>query len=338
MKPRVAGSRLPSEAGVAGWLDGRSAGRLPTLFSSRTLVFAATLVLGACSQTQMLYANADWLLRRWVDGWVDANSAQDEAWREPFARAVDAHRRDLLPDIVRLLRQLDEEIGRGLSFDRLDCLVGIADRLLRAHAVLAVELGTRVLGNLSPSQIAHLAEEMAERGEEYRDEYLDADPERRRRKRADRFVERIERWTGELTAAQVRVVERAVQAMPELAADWLAYREARQRQLLALLRAPVREAGARLDRVALKRLLSAWWVDRAGRPRGLVERTAQVRATSIALVVSLDAMLNPAQRAALREKVDALRADLEVAAGGQVPQQRARADTDVCAGGRARVR
>lgn len=309
------------------------------MFSRRTLILAAalaaTLTIGACSQTRILYGNADWFLRHWVDRWIDASSAQHERMRVLFAQAADAHRRELLPGVVGWLRQVDGEIGTGLNADRLDCLLESADRLLRAHAVVAVELGTQVLADLSPAQIAHLAGRMAERNTDYRDEYLDPDPTQRRRARVARVVERIEDWTGDLTTAQVRLVERAVRAMPELAGDWLAYREAQQRRLLAVLRAAAGAPQPGAGRAALQRLLSAWWVERADQPTALVRRTAQVRSASVAMLVSLDAMLLPTQRATLRENVAALRADLEKAAGAVAPSRLARVDTRVCVAGGA---
>ena len=276
-----------------------------------------------CSRTELLYDNADWLAQRWASALVDASDVQNAAWRDPFRQAVAEHRREILPGIVILLRQLEAEIDQGLQADRLHCLAEAAERLYRQHAVLAVRLGARVLRDLSPQQTAHLETELHERNRDYRDDYLDPDLAQREHERVARYLERIERWTGDLATDQIRLVERAVRDLPDLAGDWLAYREQQQRRLLALLRgAP--------DPSTLQQFLAAWWIDLGHRPPALVQKTQQVRRGSIGLLVALDAMLAAEQRAKFLDKVRELREDLENAAGVERPVQLARWDSGAC--------
>ncbi len=288
------------------------------------LLISCVLGLAGCSSTELLYDNADWLAHRWASGLVDAGEAQREAWREPFSAVMAEHRTEVLPQVVELLRALEAEIDHGPSGDRLGCLVGEADRLYREHARLAVPLATRVLLDLEPGQLAHMAGELEERNRDYVEEYLDPDPARREHRRVERYLERIERWTGELSTAQVRLVGRAIARMPDIAAAWLDYRRAQQRRLLTLLRAEPAPA-------ALRGFLYGWWVDFAGRPPALAAQLEQIRRQSVALALALYPALSDAQRAHLRDEVRGLREDLEGFVGGAGPAEIGGRSQLVCA-------
>jgi hypothetical protein len=277
----------------------------PAKLRLRRLLLAAVLpvILAACSRAELVYENADWLVYRWAIKLVDASAEQREAWRGRFDELLATHRQQLLPDVVALLRQIEAEAERGLSAERLDCLVARTDALYRDHARLFVPLAVDILAELSPDQIDHLAEQLAERNSDYREEYLAADPAERRAERAERYVERIERWTGPLDDGQLQMVTDAIGAMPETTGAWLEYRTARQKALLRLLR-----AGA--GRPQLTAFLTAWWVDFEGRPAQLGTDVIEVRRRSIALAVAIDGALVPNQRSRFIDRVADLSSSL----------------------------
>jgi hypothetical protein len=132
---------------------------------------------------------------------------------------------------------------------------------------------------------------------------MDEDLVERQQARVARYVERIERWIGDLSAGQRRLVEEAVSAMPDVAEGWLDYREEQQQSLLRLLR-----AGA--DRVALESFLTAWWVDLDGRPAALVKDSETLSRATLDLVLRLDATLSTEQRTTFLEQLADLREDL----------------------------
>ena len=67
------------------------------------LLMLLILLTSGCSRTDLLYDNADWLAYRWADNLMDASGAQQDAWRGMFRQAMAEHRRELLPQLVRLL-------------------------------------------------------------------------------------------------------------------------------------------------------------------------------------------------------------------------------------------
>jgi hypothetical protein len=284
---------------------GQAAGRSCVACRLVVLLLAAAL-LGACGRAQLLYDNADWLIYRWAVDLVDADSAQKAVWRGRFETLMDEHREQLLPRVVGWLEEVERQAGRGLDAQRLDCLIEQTDALYRDHARLVVPIAVDILGALSPQQQDHLAQRLAERNEEYVEEYLDPDPDTRRALRIERYIERVERWTGTLTAAQRTTMAEAIELMPDTAEPWFAYRQAQQGRLLELLR-----AGASRDE--LNAFLQDWWVDLDDRPASLVTASDAVKRRSLALTLQIDADLDNAQRAHLVSRVDELRGDLQSA-------------------------
>ena len=277
------------------------------------VVIVCTLLLSGCSSTELVYRNADWLAYRWVDRLLDADQAQSEQWPLMFERLLEEHRRELLPHVVALLNQASQQADRGLSADRLGCLWQGADRLMETHGRLIVPTATRVLSGISAEQIEHLHAQLQERNADYRDQYLQPDPAEREAARIERFTERVERWTGELTNEQARLVEAAVRRMPDIAGDWLRYRERQQQRLLALLRA---DQSAR----ALEAFLTAWWVDAADRDPQLVNDFQRLRDGWIRMLVELGDTLDEQQRDHLLASLTDLRDDLagEIDSGASV--------------------
>lgn len=277
---------------------------------TRLLCVLLLVIFAGCSRTDLVYSNADWLLQRWAAGLLDPESAQREDWDQLMAQAMQVHQRELLPEVVRILRTAEVAAADGLDRRELSCWIGLFEGAYRAHANWAVAPAAEVLGDVSPAQVEHLAAELRERNQDYRDDYLDEDPEKRRQARFKRYAKRIERWTGDLSTAQLRLVEGAVSAMPDLAEPWLAYREERQQRLMELLRAGV-------DRAALKAYLGAWWVELDGRPAALVEDAEALQLASLELILRLDATLSAEQRARFIDKVADVREDFERLVGKQ---------------------
>jgi hypothetical protein len=271
------------------------------------LLAAAILMLAACSTASLVYDNGDWLVYRWTANLLDPTPTQRDVWRERFAGLLEEHRECFLPAVTDWLEDLETLADEGLDERRLGCLVDRFDTLYRAHAQWLVPVAAEILMDLSPAQQAHLAATLGERNADYADDYLGGTPGERREARVERYLERIERWTGALNAEQRALVSTAIGAMPEAADEWLDYRRAQQQTMLSLLR-----GGAPRERI--EAFLVGWWVDLDGRPAALVERLREVRERSIRLAVDLDRSIQPTQREHFVEEVADLRDDLDDAA------------------------
>jgi hypothetical protein len=242
-----------------------------------------------------------------------------------LAAGLERHRRDELPKLVAFLERAEQQVAGGLDRAATACLFDMADDLYRRHAVLAVEIAVPLLAGMASEQVAHLAESLADDAEEYREKYLASDPAERAAERTKRFVRRIERWTGRLDTAQRELVAAGVGGMPDIASDWLDYRLARERALLAMLRRGT-------DAGDLRRFLTESWVDLKARPLTLEARMDGARAQLIDLMVALDRRLSAAQRKHFVERVSDLRRDLGEAMTDAGTLRTAAAPGDDCAG------
>ena len=93
-----------------------------------------------------------------------------------------------------------------------------------------------VVVTLSPQQIANVEKKYVERNGEWRDDYLQKSPAKRRQAAIDREVERAEGFYGRLDAAQRERVARGVDESPFDGELSYAERLRRQQDVIALLR------------------------------------------------------------------------------------------------------
>jgi hypothetical protein len=135
-------------------------------------------------------------------------------------------------------------------------------------------------------------------------ESVKGSPQERREARAKRYLDRIDDWTGRLSAAQRDLVRARVDAMEDITGEWMGDRRYRQAETLALIRAhPSRE-----EMIAgLTRLLvdtEAW--RRPPYAAKLRERDERV----FAMIAALDATLTPEQRSRLHRRLAGYAADV----------------------------
>ena len=273
-----------------------------------TAVAVVVLGLGGCTRIEFLYDHADWFIVRWVDTMLEPDSGQRERWRAWIEDALSVHRRELLVELVGLLQQARQETAHGPTAAGVRCLLQAADQVVEAHAQLVAPVAAAVLTDASAEQLEILRARFDEQTADYRDDFLDPDPARREQRRVERYVDRIERWTGDLATEQLRLVERLVGELPDLAADWLVYRESQQASLLQKLR-----SGDGNDAVAS--LLVDWWGRQRGRAPQLVDKAQRIREGIVQLIVVLVPTLDSTQRAHLQAEIDDMRDQLASAAG-----------------------
>jgi len=278
---------------------------MPRIFRLSSLLLIA-LLLSGCSRTALLYDNADWMAVRWVSSLLDADSRQKDQWQAMFGEVVEQHRAQLLPEVVALLHELEQQAESGIRTEFLECWLQAADDSYRRHVDLLIPTAVGVLRDIRWEQVDHLQSELDERNDEYREAKLFSDPAEQREARAERYVERIERWTGSLDNSQVDWVALQVARLPDVAGAWLDYRRDRQAELLALLRADPTES-------RLRAYLETWWQRFDHRAVDLERDTMRLRQGMVAMIDQLDRRLSAGQRRTLVENVRDLRVGLESA-------------------------
>ncbi len=269
------------------------------------LAAAAAWLASGCSTLQITYENADLLLRWRLTSYLDLQGAEAEQLDSSIASFLAWHRAEALPQYARVAQEAGERVAGGTSRNDLvwgyDIFLAQAGESLRAAAQRLAPL----LDRLTPEQVARVERRFAEDNQEFAEEFLSGTPEERRKRRQQRTAERLEEWVGALSEAQTARVRQYVhRARPT---DDLRdrYRKRRQAEFLAMLRA--REAQRRLAD-----WLARWASDRE--PAYAAGSRAQLE-EYFELLLDLDRMLLPPQRARAVARFRSLAEDFALLAG-----------------------
>jgi hypothetical protein len=200
------------------------------------VAIGAVAVLAGCGAVRFGYNQGPELAYWWLDRYVDFSESQTPVVKDALSDWFAWHRRTQLPDYVQQLARLRGELKADATaiqmcrwFDDLQARSDVAfERALPGFLDVA--------RSMSPQQVRNLQRQHAKRNDEFRDEYLQADPRERLEASVQRAVERFERIYGRLGEPQKAVIRREVQASPFDAERWAAERDARQRDLLATIR------------------------------------------------------------------------------------------------------
>ena len=254
------------------------------------------LGLTACSGTRMLYQNLDWLAYEAMDerfdirpdqeGWVKASLDELHSW----------HRVTQLPAYRLTLDELVARFGDGLDAGDLAWLDRQVEQHRRTLVGLVVPELARFLADLDGDQLAHYAAASREAIDEAA-EQLEWSPRKRQAYRLETFVNRIERWTGELSQTQLDGVARDVANLADIRREWIGQRRERLHELIELL-------SANPDPEVIEATLSARWTDLdKAYPPGYVAQRHRLKQQVFALLIRLDATLTGEQRRHVIERL-----------------------------------
>ena len=267
------------------------------------LLLVVTLSTG-CSTVQMAYDNSDRVLLRYADSYLDLNSEQKTLLRAGLRQRLEDHRHRELVNYVAYLDALSNAVRTRLTREKVDELAECAQSLYESTIVNTIPVLTPVLAGLGQHQVDHLSSRLNENNRKYRKTYLEGTVEQRQKARAKRTISFVEYWTGDLNLPQRELVAKVSFSWPDLASEWYEYRRERQEGLLVLLREPASES-------RLEHYLSAWWVDSAGQPPALQQKTHELMHGVKALVLAVDQSLTPKQREHVLKRIQDLRDELD---------------------------
>ena len=287
----------------------------------RRLIIAVTAALAGvalvgltgCSALRIGYGQAPDLVYWWLDGYVDFDGDQTPKVREAIAQWFAWHRRTQLPEYADVLVRAQKEVladttpARVCDWQR--------ELLKRAHTAYdrAEPAAAEIALTISPAQIAHIEKRYQKNNEEFRDEYLQADPAKRAKKSLDRVLERAEMLYGRLDDAQRNRVGEQLARSPFDPEVWLAERQQRQQDALRLLRS-IGADGTMSTEQAASALRA--YIDRIERsPRDGYRRYSERLAEfNCALAANLHNSTTAAQRRAGAKKLASWEGDLRAIA------------------------
>jgi hypothetical protein len=249
------------------------------------LVLLLALLQG-CSVSRTAYNHADVFLAWQANHYLDLEGEQVEELDRRLNAYHAWHRRQALPQYARLGEEAAWRLQRGLKREDLEWSYDAVQAQIREALGQAAGESAAMLDRLSPAQISHLEQRLAEDNRKFARERMQGTMEQRHQRRIKRNVERLEEWYGSLNEAQEERVRRYSARAPFYAELQDRDRKRRQAEFVGMLRA--REAGTRL-----KAWAQGWDAGRAPEYAAAVRAT---RAEYMDLLLDLDRSLSPEQR------------------------------------------
>ena len=200
------------------------------------LVLAALSLLSACAMMRLAYNNADALVRVMAQDYFDLWNEDSSELRAQIARLHEWHRREELPAYAAMMQTASDKVAAGLKREDIEWAAAAGRERYRIFVVRAADEAAPLLIKLGPDHHAALAKKMASNNAKFAKEFLGDDPADRDKARIKRLVGNIEDWTGSLSDAQQAHVAAAARSFPRLLELQLDSRQARQQDLLALLK------------------------------------------------------------------------------------------------------
>jgi hypothetical protein len=282
----------------------------------RAAIIAALLALlgglGGCSMLRLGYGQADALAFRWIDGYVDLDDAQSLKVREGLHAWFAWHRRTQLDAYADLLLRIEAEIRNDTTAERLCGWWGEARTRFDAALEQAAPVIAEVAMTLKPAQIENVQRRYAKSNQEFRDEYLQADPQRRAREYVKRTAARAETLYDDVDDAQRAQIAQWLLGSPFDPRVAFEERQRRQQDTLQLLR---HLSGGRIDADAALAEVRAWaWrIDRSPREpyRRYAERLVQANCR---LAADIHNATRPGQREEASKRLRGWAADLRALA------------------------
>jgi hypothetical protein len=222
------------------------------IIAALCLAFAS---LSGCSAIRLAYGQADGLVFRWLDRYVDFDGPQAYRVREALGAWFAWHRRTQLPDYAELLTSLETDVLADTTAARVCALWSEVRQRIDRGFDQAMPAMVEIAMTLKPTQFASIEERYAKSNAEYRDEFMQADPIKRKRESVKRIAGRAEWLYGDIGRVQREAIAASLADSPM--DPELAFEERRRRQQDALqtLR---RIADGSLRESAARAQMGAW--------------------------------------------------------------------------------
>lgn len=259
------------------------------------LVVLLLLPLSGCSIVSLGYNYADAYLRYSINSYATFDDRQKAIIKQEVDVFMRWHRREMLPQYVSFLRELQHlaQAGNTLKIEDVGRLRVAARKLYVKTLQPTVSPAASLLSGIDAAQIDELVHSFAKENSKQRDKVLAGNPDEQLRKRAERTIDFIESLVGGLTDEQLEKIREQSHRLPFATALYLRLREENQAGLVGILKENKGE-----EEIAA--LLSAWLTTpEFSRSPDEQELLMSFELATDEMIVSVYAMLNERQKKTL---------------------------------------
>jgi len=166
------------------------------------LILALTFLISSCSSIQIAYNQADFLLKWWLDDYIDFTDDQEKFYAQAIPTLLKKHRQEELPKALQKLRQLKAKLDSPLSEEEGTLIVHELKTLSKESIYLAQDDLAKLALTLQVKQLQHLQNTFNKSNLKFQNDYLKGNADERLNKRLEKIVERTESFTGDLSKSQ----------------------------------------------------------------------------------------------------------------------------------------
>jgi len=270
------------------------------------IVLIAFLLIG-CGP-RFVYYQLDWLIPLILRDYISLNAEQKRLLKDRVVRRIDWHCRTQLGSYSTTLRTLSRDISNldhPMEYQRMSeyytKFYGYWTELIRQVSPDLAEL----LKTATDDQIEELFNNLNERGEEMRAEYVDLPEGELIKQREDRMIKAIRKWLSDPTPEQKQAVAMWSQQLKSLGSEWMQYRDRIEEEVRYLLR-------KRRDLPDFEQRFT----DVLVHPERMRSESYQIKNDyntdlTIKLALKINHLMTPEQRKRLTKRIDSLAEDFE---------------------------
>lgn len=210
---------------------------MKSLFSHRTkAVFIVTLVVMAAScSVKTMYKQVNYLIPSYVEGMVSLDSMLEEKVEQRTLLLINWHRNTQLHQYAKWLRVFQHGANDQLTEEKLLQHIATLDSFWQSLSLKINEEMVRLLPLLNAEQREELFSNIADKNDEFREDYVAVDNDKRIEQYTDRMMDNYEKWLGNLTDEQESEVKQAADKMQATAGLRLKGRQQWQRSIQRIL-------------------------------------------------------------------------------------------------------
>lgn len=281
----------------------RALGRWICIISAAFL----SLALSGCSANRMAYTHAPTLLYYWLDSYFDFDGPQSFAFKQGLQELQAWHRKQELPQLAELLKNLQPAATREISSEQVCSLWDFLQQRLQAPAAQLAPALAQLAASLKPAQMQHIEAEFRKRNQKWREEWLERSPAEQLERRNQQIVERSEQFYGRLEQSQREMIRTQMAASgydPDMLQKEMLRRQQDSLQTLARVR------NGQLAPAAAQVELSGLFARAAASPDAALRQYHDAMTQSgCAAVAAVHNSSTPAQKAHLVKTLQTYEAD-----------------------------
>ncbi len=172
------------------------------------LIASLVLIITACS-FKTLYNQLDYLIPSYLEGLVSLDDVLEKKVEQRSQLFINWHRNTQLKQYADWLRTLQHDVGPQLTEEQLLQHIATLDFFWQSLLEKVNEEMAGLLPLLNSEQRKELFASIADKNQDFRDDYIDLDEKERIDSFTESMLDNYENWLGELTEKQEKAIELA---------------------------------------------------------------------------------------------------------------------------------